>query len=59
VFVYGGFKLAMNATNKSSVMRIPYKFLYAIVPISGIFIVVARVLKYIQYFTGEKGEKAE
>jgi TRAP-type C4-dicarboxylate transport system permease small subunit len=59
VFVYGGFKLAMNATNKSSVMRIPYKFLYSIVPISGIFIVVARVLKYAQYFTGKKGEKTE
>jgi TRAP-type C4-dicarboxylate transport system permease small subunit len=40
-------------------MRIPYKFLYSIVPISGIFIVVARVLKYAQYFTGKKGEKTE
>jgi TRAP-type C4-dicarboxylate transport system permease small subunit len=56
VFVYGGFKLAMNATNKSSVMRIPYKFLYSIIPISGVFIVVARILKYAQYFMGEKGE---
>ena len=40
----------------SSVMRIPYKTLYAIVPISGVMVVVARVLKYIQMFT-EKGGK--
>lgn len=59
VFVYGGFKLAMNATNSSSVMHLPYKFLYSIVPISGIFIVIARVLKYLQMFTSKKGEKKE
>lgn len=59
VFVYGGYKLAANATNVSSVMRLPLKVLYSIEPISGVFIVVARVLKYIQLFTGKKeGGKA-
>ena len=32
VFVYGGWKLTANATNVSSVMRIPFKFLYSILP---------------------------
>lgn len=58
VFVWGGSQLMMNATNSSSVMRIPFKFLYAILPVSGVFIVVARVLKYLQYFADKKGEKA-
>jgi TRAP-type C4-dicarboxylate transport system permease small subunit len=57
VFIYGGMQLAGNATNKSSVMRIPFRLLYACLPISGIFIVIARVIKYIQLFTDSKGGK--
>lgn len=57
VFIFGGFKLAANATNNSSVMRIPFKLLYACLPISGIFIVAARLLKYIQMYLDKKGEK--
>ena len=56
VFVYGGWKLTVNATNSSAVTRIPFKFLYSIVPLSGIFIVVARILKYVQLLTDKKGE---
>lgn len=58
VFIYGGFKLSSNATNISSVMHIPLKILYAIEPIAGIFIVVARILKYVQLFSDKKGGKA-
>ena len=58
VFIYGGWKLAANATNVSSVMRIPMKILYMIEPVSGAFIVVARILKYAQLLAGKKGEKA-
>ena len=54
VFVYGGWKLTANATNVSSVMRIPFKLLYSILPISGIFIILARVLKYVQLFLDSK-----
>ena len=59
VFVYGGLRLTLLATNVSSVMRIPYKFLYSILPISGIFIILARVLKYIQLFLDSKEKKGE
>ena len=58
VFIIGGWKLAINAINVSSVMRIPMKVLYMIEPISGVFIVVARILKYAQLFAERKGEKA-
>ncbi len=57
VFVYGGWKLAANATNVPSVMRIPFKLLYSILPISGIFIILARVLKYVQLFLDSKKRK--
>ena len=59
VFVYGDWKLTANATNVSSVMRIPFKFLYSILPISGVFIILARVLKYVQLFTERKEKKGE
>lgn len=57
VFVYGGFKLASAATNISSVMHIPYKVLYAIIPICGVFIIIARILKYVQLIVDKKGGK--
>lgn len=57
VFIYGGFKLSATATNLSSVMRIPMKLLYLIEPVCGIMIVLARILKYVQLFSKEKGEE--
>ena len=57
VIIYGGMQLAMNETNKSSVMRIPFILLYACLPISGIFIVIARVIKYAQMLIDRKGGK--
>ena len=58
VFVWGGWQLMSNATNASSVMRIPFKFLYSILPISGVFIIVARVLKYVNLYLDKKGGAA-
>lgn len=57
VFIYGGATLAMNALNVSSVMHLPFTFLYSILPVSGVFIVLARVLKYAQLFSEKKGGK--
>ena len=56
VFIFGGFKLANTATNVSSVMHIPMKTLYMIEPICGILIVLARILKYVNMYTEQKGE---
>ncbi len=55
VFVYGGARQAFNSTNSSAVMQIPFKYLYMILPISGIFIVLARALKYYQAYIYNKG----
>ena len=57
VFIYGGWKLSATATNLSSVMRIPMKLLYMIEPVCGVMIVLARLLKYAQLFSKEKGEE--
>ena len=59
VFVYGGARQAMSATNYSSVMRIPFSFLYLVLPLAGGFIVIARILKYFQMYQESKLEKKE
>lgn len=58
VFIYGGYRLAMSAINKTPVMHLSFHFLYSILPLSGVFIVIARILKYIQYFSEKKGGNA-
>ena len=47
VFIHGG------------MMHIPFKVLYAILPASGIMIVAARVLKYVEYLLDYRSAKAE
>lgn len=56
VFILGGWKQAMNATNVSPVMQIPYKALYMVEPICGALIVLARIMKYVNLILS-KGEK--
>ena len=58
MILFFGFRLAMYAINNSPVMHLSFHFLYSIIPLSGVFIVIARVLKYIQYFTEKKGGDA-
>ncbi len=58
VFIYGGFRMASNATNTSPVLRIPFTVLYQILPLSGCFIARARILDYIKMFS-VRGNKEE
>ncbi|MGN0355042.1 MAG: TRAP transporter small permease [Muricoprocola sp.] len=57
VFIYGGGRMAMQATNASAVMHLPFKFLYMILPISGCFIVLGRILKYVGMYQESKTDK--
>ena len=54
VFIWGGIKVSVNATNSSSVMHIPFKALYAVLPISGVLIVITRIIKYVMLFLGKE-----
>lgn len=58
VFIYGGIRMTVSANNASSVMRIPFKFLYSVMPISGVLIVLGRILKYLDLFFEKKEGKA-
>ena len=55
VFIYGGATLAMNALNISSVLHLPFPFLYSILPLSGVLLLLARILQYAQLFSAQQG----
>lgn len=54
VFIWGGIKVSINATNSSSVMHIPFKILYAVLPVSGVLIVITRIIKYVMFFVNKE-----
>ena len=57
VFVIGGFKLAMSARAEySALLGIPRSLVYAITPISGVFITIAQIINLYEDITGNKVE---
>ncbi len=60
VFTIGGFKLALSASREfSALLGIPRSLVYAIAPISGVFIVLAQIINIYEDITGEKVESKE
>lgn len=60
VFTIGGFKLAVSASREfSALLGIPRSLVYAIAPISGVFIVIAQIINIYEDITGEKVESKE
>lgn len=58
IYIYGGIKLvSVNTSQLSSVLRIPMGIIYAILPISGVFIILAKTIRYsMQYKEYKKNE---
>ena len=60
VFVIGGFMLAVSARQEfSALLGVPRSLVYAIAPISGIFIAMAQVINLYEDVTGRKIGKEE
>lgn len=58
VFIAGGMKLASSATHVSPVIHIPFKFLYAIFPVSGVLIIITRIVNYVMFFMDKRKKEA-
>ena len=57
ILLLGGFKLAMSARAEySALLGIPRTLVYAVSPVSGIFIVVAQIINIYEDLTGVKVE---
>lgn len=51
IYIIGGMKLVMASTTQlSSVLRLSMSLIYSVLPISGIFIVFARIIRYATAF---------
>lgn len=47
IYIIGGIKLVtVNTTQLSSVLRLPMGLIYLVLPISGVFIIFARIIRY-------------
>ena len=56
----GAFNVFLSVFIEAAIVFfVPFKLLYSILPISGIFIILARVLKYVQLFLDSKEKKGE
>ena len=60
VFVIGGFMLAVSAKQEfSALLGVPRSLVYAIAPISGIFIAIAQIINLYEDITGKIIKKEE
>ena len=60
ILTVGGAKLAASARKEfSALLGIPRSLVYAIAPISGVFIVIAQIINIYEDITGEKVESKE
>ncbi len=58
VYIYGGVQMAASNTEQlTAVMRIPMSLIYGCLPASGIFVVLAKILRYVSMFTENGNEK--
>lgn len=60
VYIYGGYLLASkNAKQLTAVLRLPMNLIYGCLPVSGVLVIVAKILRYISIFTEKKVKKGD
>ena len=58
VYIYGGVQMvAANTEQLTAVMRIPMSLIYGCLPASGVFVVLAKILRYLSMFSESGNEK--
>ena len=58
VYIYGGFQLAVqNTTQLTAVLRLPMSLIYGCLPVSGVFVLLSKILRYVSLFQARKESK--
>lgn len=58
VYIYGGVQMvAANTEQLTAVLRLPMSLIYGCLPASGIFVVLAKILRYLSIFMERGNEK--
>lgn len=57
VYIWGGSQMvAQNANQLTAVLRLPMSLIYACLPVSGVFVILSKVLRYLTILS-ERGTK--
>lgn len=57
VYIWGGSQMvAQNASQLTAVLRLPMSLIYACLPVSGVFVILSKVLRYLTILS-ERGTK--
>lgn len=60
VYIWGGGQMAIkNASQLTAVLRLPMSLIYGCLPVSGIMVILSKVLRYISLYTNWKENKAK
>ena len=59
VYIWGGGQMAIkNATQLTAVLRIPMSLIYGCLPVTGVMVILSKILRYISLYTQYKEKKA-
>lgn len=60
VYIWGGGQMAIkNASQLTAVLRLPMSLIYGCLPVSGIMVILSKILRYISLYTNMKANKAK
>lgn len=60
VYVYGGYQMVVqNMTQLTAVMRLPMSMIYACLPVSGVFVILSKILRYVSIWQAHSAQKGD
>lgn len=58
VYIYGGMQMmSANMTQLTAVLRLPMSLIYGCLPVSGVFVILSKLLRYLSMYKEKKVEK--
>lgn len=58
VYIFGGAQMvAQNASQLTAVLRLPMSLIYACLPVSGVFVILSKILRYLSLLAESKAKK--
>lgn len=60
VYIYGGYQMVVqNMTQLTAVMRLPMSMIYACLPVSGVFVILSKILRYVSIWQAHSAQKGD
>lgn len=60
VYIYGGIQMVTGNVNQlTAVMRLPMSMIYACLPVSGVFVILSKILRYISIWQARNAQKGD